>query len=312
MKYTISPTQIGKGHAGTVYKALNKENNKMYVIKIINSKTNKVLREIRTLKELQDAPNFLPIRDILIDPEKFGFPFTLVFDHFHSKPIEEIRKTLTKFQMKKFIYEIFRTLDYVHSKGIMHRDIKFPNVLMNPETLEVKVIDFGISEYYLPGKQLPSKMGTLNYKAPELFLGYGFYDYSIDIWAAGVMLAEMMFRKKHVFQSTKKFENVNLSEKEMKLLRNGNQLDAIAGIMGTVDLLQYASKYQDKMDFKYLKFVGDHKKVNWKDFVDRSNEDLVDNEGLDLLGKLLVIDHTKRITAKEAMEHKFFDEIKDR
>jgi serine/threonine protein kinase len=85
-----------------------------------------------------------------------------------------------------------QTLDYIHSQGIMHRDIKPHNVLINHHKRSLKIVDFGLAEYYFPDKEYSSKVASLYYKAPEILLGSVKYDYRIDIWAVGMMLAGMV------------------------------------------------------------------------------------------------------------------------
>lgn len=83
-------------------------------------------------------------------------------------------------------------LDYIHSKGIMHRDIKPFNVLINHKTQELKIIDFGLSEYYFPSKENNTKVASLYYKAPELYFSNTQYDYRVDCWSVGMILAGMV------------------------------------------------------------------------------------------------------------------------
>ena len=83
-------------------------------------------------------------------------------------------------------------LDYIHSRGIMHRDIKPFNVLINYNTRELKIIDFGLSEYYYPSKENNTKVASLYYKAPELYFSNTQYDYRVDCWSVGVILAGMV------------------------------------------------------------------------------------------------------------------------
>lgn len=74
----------------------------------------------------------------------------------------------------------------------MHRDIKPPNIAINPDNFKVTIIDWGLAEYYYPNKAYGPRTGTLRYKAPEQLLGYVYLDYSIDIWAVGCTFASMV------------------------------------------------------------------------------------------------------------------------
>lgn len=74
----------------------------------------------------------------------------------------------------------------------MHRDIKPFNVLIDPKSKQLKIIDFGLSEYYFPSKENNTKVASLYYKAPELCFGNTQYDYRVDIWSAGLIFAGMV------------------------------------------------------------------------------------------------------------------------
>jgi casein kinase II subunit alpha len=74
----------------------------------------------------------------------------------------------------------------------MHRDIKPHNVLINHPKHTLKIVDFGLAEFYFPDKDYSSKVASMYYKAPELLLGSVKYDYAVDIWAAGMIIAGMV------------------------------------------------------------------------------------------------------------------------
>jgi casein kinase II subunit alpha len=74
----------------------------------------------------------------------------------------------------------------------MHRDIKPHNTIINPKTHELKVIDWGLADFYFPDQEYSCRVASRYYKAPELLLNNQKYDYSLDIWSLGCLLAEMV------------------------------------------------------------------------------------------------------------------------
>jgi casein kinase II subunit alpha len=88
-----------------------------------------------------------------------------------------------------------RALDFTHSRGVMHRDIKPGNVMIDHETGKLRLIDFGLAEFYIYGKEYNVSVGTRAWKAPETLLGYRNYDYSFDMWGTGCLFATWLFKK---------------------------------------------------------------------------------------------------------------------
>jgi len=302
---------IGEGIAAQVYQGFHKETKTPIVLKNMKQQPEKILKEIKILQELKDAPNFLPLKDIYVNYQRQE-SLTLVFDYFPHTPIQQILPILTKRHIKQYGYKLLKTLDYIHSRGIIHRDIKPLNILLNEKNFELRVIDVGQGEFFLPGKDNTVRIGSLFYKAPELLLNMTRHDYSVDIWSVGVMLAEMMFQKFHFFTANKVYQKQNnVSVAQVKEMQFREQLDAIAQIMGTVPLLQYTDKFKDTMNLDILQYVGQYKKVRFKAFVNENNRHLMDPLGIDLLEKMIVYDHTKRLTAKEAMNHVYFDDVRN-
>ena len=95
--------------------------------------------------------------------------------------------------IKRYIYSILQGLDYAHQRGIIHRDIKPGNVLFLPETKTVKIVDWGLADIYEPGKRFNVRVASRYFKGPELLVDNHYYDYQLDIWSTGCMLAGMMF-----------------------------------------------------------------------------------------------------------------------
>ncbi|KAI8631091.1 kinase-like protein [Xylariaceae sp. FL1651] len=104
------------------------------------------------------------------------------------------RKTFTEDAVRFWIAELGCALRYVHRQGIIHRDVKPDNVLLDADG-HVHLTDFNVASDIIPGKMLTSKSGTLAYLAPEVYAGKG-YDVRADWWSLGVLFYECIYNKR--------------------------------------------------------------------------------------------------------------------
>ena len=87
--------------------------------------------------------------------------------------------------------------------GIMHRDVKPHNIIIDHNKRELRLIDWGLAEFYFPGQEYNVRVASRYFKGPELLTDNLLYDYSLDIWSLGCMFAGMV-KKLITLKSLKK------------------------------------------------------------------------------------------------------------
>mmetsp|Transcript_34396 Transcript_34396/g.76399 ORF Transcript_34396/g.76399 Transcript_34396/m.76399 type:complete len:345 (-) Transcript_34396:887-1921(-) len=287
--------KVGRGKYSEVFEGINVTNNQRCVIKILKPvKKKKIRREIKILQNLADGPNVIKLLDVVRDPAS-KTP-SLVFEYVNNTDFKVLYPTLADYDIRFYIYELLKALDYSHSQGVMHRDVKPHNVMIDHQKRQLRLIDWGLAEFYHPSREYNVRVASRYYKGPELLVDLMDYDYSLDLWSLGCMFAGMIFRKDPFFCGHDNYD----------------QLVKIARVLGTDDLFQYLHKYGIELDPQLEALIGHHARKSWTKFVSTENQHLVSPEALDFLDKLLRYDHQERLTCKEAMAHSFFNIVRER
>uniref|UniRef100_A0A0D6R2X5 non-specific serine/threonine protein kinase n=1 Tax=Araucaria cunninghamii TaxID=56994 RepID=A0A0D6R2X5_ARACU len=285
--------KVGRGKYSEVFEGINTTNNEPCVIKILKPvKKKKIKREIKILQNLCGGPNIIKLLDIVRDQQS-KTP-SLIFEYVNNTDFKVLYPTLTDYDIRYYIYEILKALDYCHSQGIMHRDVKPHNVMIDHEQRKLRLIDWGLAEFYHPGKEYNVRVASRYFKGPELLVDLQDYDYSLDMWSLGCMFAGMIFRKEPFFYGHDNYD----------------QLVKIAKVLGTDELNAYLNKYRLELDPHLEALVGRHSRKPWSKFINSDNQHLVSPEALDFLDKLLRYDHQERQTAREAMAHPYFNQVR--
>ncbi|XP_046665420.1 serine/threonine-protein kinase SIK2-like isoform X2 [Homalodisca vitripennis] len=94
---------------------------------------------------------------------------------------------MTESAARRKFWQILSAVEYCHNRRVVHRDLKAENLLMDAN-MNIKIADFGFSNYYTPGEQLATWCGSPPYAAPEVFEGKKYTGPEIDIWSLGVVL----------------------------------------------------------------------------------------------------------------------------
>jgi len=291
--YEVS-RKVGRGKYSEVFEGVNATTADRCVIKILKPvKKKKIKREIKILQNLCGGPNIIKLLDAVRDPQS-KTP-SLIFEYINNTDFKTLYPTLTDQDIRYYIFEILKALDYCHSQGIMHRDVKPHNVMIDHEKRQLRLIDWGLAEFYHPGREYNVRVASRYYKGPELLVDLQLYDYSLDMWSLGCMLAGMVFRKEPFFQGRDNYD----------------QLVKIARVLGTDGLFDYLDKYNLQLDPHFDDILGKHSRKAWSKFLTSENQHLVSNEVMDLIDRMLLYDHAARILPKEAMLHNYFHPIRE-
>ncbi len=166
-------------------------NDEKVVIKILKPvKKKKIKREIKILQNLKDGPNIVKLLDVVRDP--YSKTPCLIFEWIDNTDFKVLFPKFTDFDIRFYIFEVLKALDYCHSMGIMHRDVKPHNIIIDHKKRELRLIDWGLAEFYLPNQEYNVRVASRYFKGPELLVDNLLYDYSLDIWSLGCMLAGMV------------------------------------------------------------------------------------------------------------------------
>jgi casein kinase II subunit alpha len=143
--------KIGRGKYSEVFAGVNVVESKKCVIKILKPvKKKKIKREIKILQNLRGGTNVIQLLDVVLDAQS-KTP-SLIFEHINNTDFKTLYPTLTDYDIRYYIFELLKALDFCHSNGIMHRDVKPHNVMIDHEKRQLRLIDWGLAEFYHRGK----------------------------------------------------------------------------------------------------------------------------------------------------------------
>jgi cyclin-dependent kinase len=289
---------LGQGAYGKVYKGQDLRTGQIVALKKALASTEEEgipptsLREISILKSISECEFIVKLLDIVNTKTKSGKGILyIVFQYldFDLKAFMVSTKGkgngLSNKISKEFCFQLLIGIKYCHKKGIMHRDLKPQNLLIENGS-KLKIADFGLSRNFsIPIGKFTHEVVTLWYRSPEILLGAKCYSTPIDLWSIGCILAEMLSGRP-CFCGESEFE----------------QLLGIFRILGTPDTKNWPciSEFRD-----------------WHDFPKWFPEKLekvfpnLEPDAINILKSFLRLDPMKRITANRAIDLPFFDEIRD-
>jgi negative regulator of PHO system len=194
------------------------------------------------------------------------------------------RGALKPTTIKSFMYQLLKGIDFCHQNRVLHRDLKPQNLLINSKGL-LKLGDFGLARAFgIPVNTFSNEVVTLWYRAPDVLLGSRTYNTSIDIWSAGCIMAEM-FTGRPLFPGT----------------TNEDQIVRIFRIMGTPTERTWPGITQ------FPEYKPTFQMYATQDL--RNILPAIDPTGIDLLQRMLQLRPELRISAHDALQHPWFNDI---
>eukprot|EP00042_Codosiga_hollandica_P024393 m.102441 g.102441 ORF g.102441 m.102441 type:complete len:401 (+) comp51539_c0_seq10:64-1266(+) len=293
LKYKVL-AKIGEGSFGTVFRArvlLGPHKGSTVVLKRItldaqdDGVPSNIIREISLLKELSHR-YIVQLYDVFPG----GKEIYLVFESLEQDLKQYIHdhEALNIQLVKRFMYQLFKAIHYCHTRRVLHRDLKPQNLLVDVRRQIIKLADFGLARAFgVASRVYTQVVVTLWYRGPEILLGVKNYTMAVDIWSLACIFAEMMLAR--------------------VLFRGENETDQLYRIFRTLgtptertwpgcsSLPNFKSTFQ-LWPPQALKFVMPK----------------VPEDALDLLQDMLRYDVLKRISAKNALQHRFFDDLPEK
>jgi len=281
--------KIGEGTYGVVYKAKDKVNGKFIALKKIRLEhedegvPSTAIREISLLKELCH-PNIVNLLDVV----HYNNKLYLVFEFLD----QDLKRYMDNYQIdpiliKSYMWQLITGIAFCHSHRVLHRDLKPQNLLIDRNG-SLKLADFGLARAFcLPVRTYTHEVVTLWYRAPEILLGSKAYSTPVDMWSIGCIFGELIAKR--------------------ALFPGDSEIDELFRIFRTLgtpteDMWPGVTKLPDY-------------KPNFPKWKAQPLEKIIpeaDPLAVSLLSKMLTYSPNKRISAKAALQHEYFAELKQK
>lgn len=291
-KYEKIEKPLGEGTYGVVYKAKNIETGETVALKKIRLEVedegvpSTALREISVLKTLEH-PNVVKLKDVEHSDNRLYLVFEYL-DQDLKKHMDNVKtKYLKPMLVKSYVCQMLLGIDFCHKRGVMHRDLKPQNLLIDMNG-RLKLADFGLARAFcIPVRAYTHEVITLWYRAPEILLGSRHYSTGVDIWSIGCIMAELA-NKRPLWPGD---SEIDMLFRIFRLL--GTPTEKIwPGVSALPD------------------FKASFPKWPTQDLTAKCPQ--LDANGIDLLTKMMMFDPTKRISAKAALQHPWFNDLKSK
>uniref|UniRef100_A0A1B0EXK8 Mitogen-activated protein kinase n=1 Tax=Lutzomyia longipalpis TaxID=7200 RepID=A0A1B0EXK8_LUTLO len=301
--------RLGKGAYGIVWKAVDRTTMKTVAVKKIFdafrnvTDAQRTFREIMFLRAFRSHPNIVQLYSIHRAANHMDI--YLSFEYMESDLHNVIKRgnVLRDTHKRYIMYQLINAIKYMHSGNVIHRDLKPSNILIDSQC-HCKIADFGLARSVAPAPRrqsdafnnelngdliLTDYVATRWYRAPEILVASKRYTKGIDMWSLGCVLGEMI-RGKPLFPGSSTINQVERIVSALPEVTPGD-VNAVGGGFGAVLLNSERAKHGKEISIDDLLKGGP-------------------DDGVALTKMLLVLDPMKRLTAKEAICHKYVERFR--
>ncbi|AQZ17769.1 CTK1 (YKL139W) [Zygosaccharomyces parabailii] len=284
--------QVGEGTYGKVYKARNTVTGRMVALKKLRLESEREgfpITSIREIKLLQsfNHPNVSTLTEIMVESQKTVYMIFDYADNDLSGLLLNKQMEINAAQCKHIFKQLLQGMEYLHDNGILHRDIKGSNILIDNRG-RLRITDFGLARRMKRDRDYTNRVITLWYRPPELLLGTTKYSAEVDMWGCGCVLVEL-FNKSAAFQGQNELE----------------QLDSIFKVMGTPTIEQWPNIFEMPWFFMV---IPQHTQRYPNVFKEKFAQVIPTDSCFQLAKGLLDYDQTKRLSATQALQSHYFQE----
>ncbi|XP_029428826.1 mitogen-activated protein kinase 13 isoform X2 [Rhinatrema bivittatum] len=275
-------SQVGSGAYGTVCSAVDMKTGEKVAIKKLSRPfqseifAKRAYRELTLLKHMAHE-NVIGLLDVFTSAASLhGFQdFYLVMPYMQIDLQKVMGLNLSEDKIQFLVYQMLSGL----------KDLKPGNLAVN-EDCELKILDFGLARH--ADSEMTGYVVTRWYRAPEVILSWMHYNQTVDIWSVGCIMGEMLTGK--------------------TLFKGKDYLDQLTQILKVTGVpgAEFVQKLEDKAAKKYIQSLPNIPRKDFSQLFTKASPLAVD-----LLEKMLELDVEKRLTAAEALEHPYFDQLRD-
>jgi len=289
--------KVGSGAYGCVASFKNTKNGEKIAVKKITNAFDdlvdgkRILREVKLLRQL-DHDNIIRILD-MFPPKSIDFEDIYMVTDLMETDLHRViysKQPLTEEHHQYFVHQLLRGLVYLHSASIVHRDLKPSNLLVN-KNCDLKICDFGLARVLQSEEQ--DSLGRTDYvvtrwyRAPEVVLLASEYTVSIDVWAVGCILCELVARKP-AFAGKDHLD----------------QIRKIVSVLGTPAEEELTWLPNDGPARAFLKKCPSAHKAHWPGILPGASAAAVE-----AIEAMLRFDPTARVTVQGAMRLRYLDSL---